>query len=92
MLWIILGFVVILAGMFVVMLGSMVGGMALMVGGAVLMCANYVTMMRGRSQDPEQGSISGVPGGKGKQQSDAVKADISNPGEHGPEIWEKMKK
>ena len=87
MLWILLGFAGILAGVVVIMLGSMIGGFALMLAGMIVMAKNYVTMMRGRGYDPEQGSIHG-PGGQGKQQSDAAKVPQPGSGEQPANIWE----
>ena len=91
MIWIILGFVTILAGFVVAALGSILGGLALMLGGIVLMMVNYVTMMRGRGEDPNQGTINGM-NGQGKQQSETVKVNMPEPGEQSPEIWEKLEK
>ena len=92
MLWIMFGMLAMLAGIVVMVLGNLWIGLLLLLGGVVAMAMSYTTMMRGRGQDPDQGSISGVPGGKGKQSSDAVSLDQTNPGEQGPEIWEKMQK
>lgn len=92
MLWIMFGMLAMLAGIVVMVLGNLWIGLLLLLGGVVGMAMSYTTMMRGRGQDPDQGSISGVPGGKGKQCSDAVSLEQTNPGEQGPEIWEKMQK
>ena len=90
MLWIISGLICILAGIVIMVLGSM-WGLLLMLVGVVCMALNYVFMMRGRGFDPDQGSING-PGGKGKQQTDAVKAPQPGSGEQPANIWEMMEK
>lgn len=90
MLWILISMLAMLAGMVVMVLGQVLIGLILLLGGGCLMAFNYSTMMRGRGQDPDQGSISGVPGGMGKQQSDAISIDPFTSGEQNAAIWDKM--
>ena len=67
------------------------GNVILLLGGVALMAFNYVTMMRGSGYHPDQGMHNGL-GGQGNQQSEVVKADMAEPGEQSPDIWEKMQK
>ena len=91
MLWVFLGMIAMLVGIVVMVLGQLPIGLILLLGGVALMAFNYVTMMRGSGYHPDQGMHNGL-GGQGKQQSEVVKADMAEPGEQSPEIWEKMQK
>ena len=91
MLWVFLGMIAMLVGIVVMVLGQTMIGLILLLGGGGLMVLNYVTMMRGSGHNPDQGIYNGL-GGQGKQQSEVVKADMTEPGEQSPEIWEKMQK
>ena len=77
MLWIILGLVGILAGIVVMVLGQVLLGVLLLLAGVAAMAFSYVTMMRGRGYEPDQGTLNGL-GGKGRQQSEAVKSQPEN--------------
>ena len=91
MLWVFLGMIAMLVGIVVMVLGQLPIGLILLLVGCGMMAVNYVTMMRGRGCNPDQGIHNGL-GGQGKQQSEVVKADMAEPGEQSPEIWEKMQK
>ena len=91
MLWVFLGMIAMLVGIVVMVLGQLPIGLILLLVGCGMMAVNYVTMMRGRGCNPDQGMHNGL-GGQGKQQSEVVKADMAEPGEQSPEIWEKMQK
>ena len=91
MLWIFLGMIAMLAGLVIIVLGKMLIGLILLLAGVGMMAFNYSTMMRGSGQNPDQGIHNGL-GGQGKQQSEVVKADMAEPGEQSPDIWEKMQK
>ena len=91
MLWIFLGMIAMLAGLVIMVLGGTWIGLILLLVGCGMMAVNYVTMMRGSGYHPDQGMHNGL-GGQGKQQSEVVKADMTEPGEQSPEIWEKMQK
>ena len=91
MLWVFLGMIAMLVGLVIMVLGQVLIGLILLLGGGGLMVLNYVTMMRGSGHNPDQGIYNGL-GGQGKQQSEVVKADMTEPGEQSPEIWEKMQK
>ena len=88
---IILGLIAILSGIVVMVTGSVLIGVMLLLGGVAAMAFSYVTMMRGRGEDPNQGTINGM-NGQGKQQSETVKVNMPEPGEQSPEIWEKLEK
>ncbi len=89
MLWIILGMIAMLAGLVIMVLGQVLIGLILLLAGVGMMAFNYTTMMRGRGDDPEQGTYNGLYG-QGKQQSETVKAHMPEPGEQNPAVWEKM--
>ena len=91
MIWIALGMIAMLAGIVVMVLGKVLIGVILLLAGVAAMAFNYVTMMRGRGEEPNQGTINGLAG-QGKQQSETVKVNMPEPGEQSPEIWEKMEK
>ena len=80
MLRIVLGLVAILSGIVVMVTGSVLIGVMLLLGGVAATAFSYVTMMRGRGEDPNQGTINGLAG-QGKQQSEAVKAELPDCGE-----------
>ena len=90
MLWIVFGLVGMLAGMVAMVMGNMLG-LTLLIISVAAMAFNYVTMMRGRGDEPDQGTINGLKG-QGKQQSETVKANSPASGEQNPGIWEKMGK
>ena len=71
--------------------GKIVLGMILLLVGFCAVFIHYATLMRGMGKDPDQGTINGM-NGLGKQQSDAVSANMPEPGEQTPDIWEKMTK
>ena len=71
--------------------GKIVLGMILLLVGFCAVFIHYATLMRGMGKDPNQGTINGM-NGLGKQQSDAVSANMPAPGEQTPDIWEKMTK
>ena len=71
--------------------GKIVLGMLLLLVGFCAVFIHYATLMRGMGKDPDQGTINGM-NGQGKQQSDAVSANMPEPGEQTPDIWEKMTK
>ena len=71
--------------------GKIVLGMILLLVGFCAVFIHYATLMRGMGKDPDQGTINGM-NGQGKQQSDAVSANMPEPGEQTPDIWEKMTK
>ena len=89
MLWIGIGMAGILAGIVVMVLGQMLIGLILLITGVAAMSFNYVTMMRGRGDDPDQGIYNGLAG-QGKQQSEVVKANMPEPGEQNTNLWEKL--
>ena len=91
MLWVFLGMIAMLVGLVIMVLGQVLIGLILLLGGGGLMVFHYSTMMRGSGHHPDQGIHNGL-GGQGKQQSEVVKADMTDPGEQSPEIWEKMQK
>ena len=91
MLWVFLGMIAMLIGLVVMVLGQVLIGLILLLGGVALMACNYVTMMRGSGHNPDQGIYNGL-GGQGKQQSEVVSANIPEPGEQSPDVWEKMEK
>jgi hypothetical protein len=91
MIWIVLGMIAMLAGIVMMVLSQVLIGLILLLGGVALMAFNYVTMMRGRGQDPEQGLYNGL-NGQGKQQSETVDVNMPESGEQNPDIWEKMEK
>ena len=91
MLWVFLGMIAMLVGLVIMVLGQVLIGLILLLGGVALMAFNYVTLMRGRGCNPDQGMYNGL-GGQGQQQSEVVEADMTEPGEQSPEIWEKMQK
>ncbi len=88
---VVLGMVAMLAGIVAFVLGNWVLGLVLLLGGLACMAISYTTMMRGRSEDPNQGTFNGVAG-QGKQQSETVKVNMPEPGEQNPDVWEKMEK
>ena len=71
--------------------GKIIQGMILVLVGISAVFFHYATLMRGMGKDPDQGTINGM-NGQGKQQSDAVSANMPEPGEQTPDIWEKMTK
>lgn len=73
MLWVFLGMIAMLVGIVVMVLGQLPIGLILLLGGVALMAFNYVTMMRGRGFNPDQGTLNGL-NGEGKQQSEVVKS------------------
>ena len=91
MLWIVLGMIGILAGIVLMILSNLWLGLVVLLAGVGLMAFNYSTMMRGRGDNPDQGTYNGLSG-QGKQQSEAVSANMPEQGEQIPEIWEKMEK
>ena len=91
MIWIVLGLVAMLAGIVMMVLSQVLIGLILLLSGVALMAFNYVTMMRGRGCNPDQGTLNGL-NGQGKQQSETVDVNMPQPGEQSPEIWEKMQK
>ena len=91
MLWIVLGLVGILAGIVLMVLSHVILGVVVLLAGVACMAFSYVTMMRGRGEDPNQGTINGM-NGQGKQQSETAKVNMPEPGEQSPEIWEKLEK
>ena len=80
-----------LCGIVLMVLGKWFFGILFLLCGIAAMACFYATMMRGRGCNPDQGMHNGL-GGQGKQQSEVVKADMAEPGEQSPEIWEKMQK
>ena len=88
MIWILMGFIAILAGIVVLILGSM-WGLFLLLGGVAIMGLNYTTMMRGKGMDPDQGTVNGL-NGKGRQQSEAVTVSQPVIGEQPANIWAQM--
>ena len=91
MIWIALGMIAMLAGIVVMVLGKVLIGVILLLAGGALMVLNYVTMMRGRGQEPNQGLYNGLRG-EGRQQSETVDVPMHAAGEQSSEIWEKMEK
>ena len=91
MLWIVFGLVGILAGIVLMVLSHVILGVVVLLAGVICMAMNYVTMMRGRGEDPNQGTINGIAG-QGKQQSETVKVNMPESGEQDPSIWEKMER
>ena len=91
MIWIALGLIAMLAGMVIMVLGKVLIGLILLLAGVGMIAFNYVTMMRGRGDDPDQATVNGLRG-QGKQVSEVVKDSIPDPGEQSPDIWEKMQK
>ena len=91
MLWVFLGMIAMLVGLVIMVLGQTIIGLILLLGGGGLMVFQYSTMMRGSGHHPDQGMYNGL-GGQGKQQSEVIEADMTEPGEQSPEIWEKMQK
>jgi len=89
MLWIVLGLVGMLAGIVLMVMSNVIIGLVVLLAGLVCMAMNYVTMMRARGEDPNQGTINGIAG-QGKQQSETAKVNMPEPGEHNPSIWEQM--
>ena len=73
MLWGFLGMIAMLAGIVMMVLSQVLIGLILLLGGVALMAFNYVTMMRGRGCNPDQGTLNGL-NGEGKQQSEVVKS------------------
>ena len=90
MMWIVFGLIAMLVGMVVMVRGSM-WGLVLLLGGVGLTFFHYVTMMLGRRQDPEQGTLSGLKG-EGRQQSETVHVNLPEQGEQSSDIWEKLEK
>ena len=90
MLWILIGLIAILVGIVVLILGSM-WGLVLLLGGIGAMSLNYVTMMRFKNMEPNQGTINGIAG-QGKQQSEAVSVSQPVIGEQPADVWEQMEK
>ena len=80
-----------LCGIVLMVLGKWFFGILFLLSGITVMACIYVTMMRGKGCDPNQGTINGL-GGQGKQQSEVVSANMPEPGEQSPDIWEKMQK
>ena len=89
MLWIFLGMIAMLAGLVIIVLGKVLIGLILLLVGVGLMAFNYTTMMRGRGNDPEQGTYNGLYG-QGKQQSETVSVKMPEPGEQNPTVRDKM--
>ena len=73
MLWVFLGMIAMLAGIVMMVLSQVLIGLILLLGGVALMAFNYVTMMRGRGCNPDQGTLNGL-NGEGKQQSEVVES------------------
>jgi hypothetical protein len=86
-----LGAIDIAAGMLLMVLGKILPGLILLLIGLCAVAMHYATLMRGMGHDPEQGLYHGM-GGQGKQQSETVDANLPEPGEQTPGIWEKMTK
>ena len=89
MMWILIGMLGMLAGIVVMVLGQVLIGLILLLVGVGLMAFNYTTMMRGRGNDPEQGTYNGLYG-QGKQQSETISVKMPEPGEQNPTVWDKM--
>ena len=60
MLWVFLGMIAMLVGIVVMVLGQLPIGLILLLVGCGMMAVNYVTMMRGRGCNPDQGIHNGL--------------------------------
>lgn len=86
---VILGGVTMLGGMVAIIAGKVGLGLLALLVGLLLLAVFYATMMHGRGFDPNQGTFNGLYG-QGKQQSEAVPANMPEPGEQSPAVWDKM--
>lgn len=86
---VILGGVTMLGGMVAIICGKVGLGLLALLVGLLLVSLFYATMMRGSGNNPDQGIFNGLAG-QGKQQSEVVQANMSEPGEQTPAVWDKM--